>query len=126
MHQIRLHMSGALNAPIVSEFYYQKGPQMAEDRRWCQRVFLHAYAVGFPDVSGDKRRVGSLEEDNSDDEEDKQARMDEAGKKLDAGQEFHACVCPLTVELRDALKELDPKDDAAAKIRETICSSGLL
>merc|ERR1719356_1271289 len=58
MHQIRLHMSGALGAPVVSEFYYQKSKQMIEDRRWCQRVFLHAYAVGFPDVSGDSRRIG--------------------------------------------------------------------
>merc|ERR1719482_1886423 len=62
MHQIRLHMSGALDAPIVSEFYYQKSKQMIEDRKWCQRVFLHAYAVGFPDVSGDKRRIGGDEE----------------------------------------------------------------
>merc|ERR1719424_1543475 len=46
MHQIRLHMSGAIGAPIVSEFYYQNQKTMIEDRKWCQRVFLHAYAVG--------------------------------------------------------------------------------
>merc|ERR1712087_439015 len=94
MHQIRLHMSGALGTPIVSEFYYQKSQQMMQDRRWCQRVFLHAYAVGFPDVSGQKRKVGA---DGLDDK-----GLVEASER-EAKQEWHCCICPMTSELRQAL-----------------------
>jgi len=115
MHQIRLHMSGALGAPIVSEFYYQKSKQMIEDRRWCQRTFLHAYAVGFPDVSGDAPRIGTKGECGLVEEE-----------KLDTEQEWHCCICPLTEELREALQELTPKGDEASRLRETICETGLL
>jgi 23S rRNA-/tRNA-specific pseudouridylate synthase len=125
MHQIRLHMSGALSAPIVSEFYYQETKQMVEDRKWCQRVFLHAYAVGFPDVSGSKRRVGSQEEEEDRSDVDA-AGLIADGEKMDTEQEWHACICPLTVELRDALKDLKPKDETAEKLRDTITVSGLL
>lgn len=113
MHQIRLHMSGALGAPIVSEFYYQNPQQMVEDRRWCKRTFLHAYAVGFPDVGGPNRIGGN--------------GVDGAELKLDdAQQEWHCCVCPLTLELREALSDLEPKDDESSKLRETIANCGLL
>merc|ERR1719506_3410246 len=103
-------MCMGLEAPIVSEFYYQTPQQMAEDRKWCTRVFLHAYAVGFPDVGGSKRTVGADEESGSEDEPE----VDEAGMvigKRDEEQEWHACICPLTVELRDTMADLTPKDD---------------
>lgn len=119
MHQIRLHMSGALGAPIVSEFYYQKAKQMIEDRRWCQRVFLHAYAVGFPDVSGESRRIGC------DSEQNKDCGLVEEEKR-DTEQEWHCCICPLTVELRAALQEMTPKDEQAAKLFNTLCDCGLM
>lgn len=119
MHQIRLHMSAGLGAAIVSEFYYQKPRQMVEDRRWCQRVFLHSYAVGFPDVSGDQRRVG-----NDDLGEEKCGLVEEA--KRDSEQEWHCCICPLTKELRNALQEITPVDDAADGYMRTIMECGLL
>eukprot|EP00928_Gymnodinium_smaydae_P055797 TRINITY_DN39272_c0_g1_i1.p1 TRINITY_DN39272_c0_g1~~TRINITY_DN39272_c0_g1_i1.p1 ORF type:complete len:1273 (+),score=234.32 TRINITY_DN39272_c0_g1_i1:51-3869(+) len=119
MHQIRLHMSGAIGAPIVSEFYYQKPKQMIEDRRWCQRTFLHAYAVGFPDVSG-SRRVGV----------DSSIGTGECGmveeERIDTEQEWHCCICPLTVELREALKDMVPRDEEAGKLLSTIQETGLL
>merc|ERR1719433_2660901 len=118
MHQIRLHMSGALGAPIVSEFYYQKAKQMIEDRRWCQRTFLHAYAVGFPDVSGESRRIGC--NGNGAD----CGLVEEA--RRDTEQEGHCCICPLTVELRQALGELTPKDEKASLLLNTITETGLL
>ncbi|CAK0886191.1 unnamed protein product, partial [Prorocentrum cordatum] len=37
MHQIRIHMSAALGAPIVSEFYYQRPRQMIEELTWVRR-----------------------------------------------------------------------------------------
>jgi len=129
MHQIRLHMSCGLNSPIVSEFYYQKSKQMIEDRKWCQRVFLHAYAVGFPDVSGETRRIGSAEDEENgkggDNVDDKKNEGDDGFLKRDSEQEWHACICPLTVELRDALRELKPKDEEASTLRDCITSVGL-
>eukprot|EP00927_Polykrikos_kofoidii_P071053 TRINITY_DN6738_c0_g1_i1.p1 TRINITY_DN6738_c0_g1~~TRINITY_DN6738_c0_g1_i1.p1 ORF type:complete len:730 (+),score=151.44 TRINITY_DN6738_c0_g1_i1:121-2190(+) len=116
MHQIRLHMSGAIGAPIVSEFYYQKTKQMIEDRRWCQRTFLHAYAVGFPDVSGSSRRVG-VNSDSTGLVED---------ERRDTEQEWHCCICPLTIELREALGGLTPKDEKAAQLRKCIVETGLM
>jgi len=117
MHQIRLHMSAALGAPIVSEFYYQKSKQMIEDRRWCQRTFLHAYAVGFPDVSGGSRRIGSSNGGDC-------GLVEEA--RRDTEQEWHCCICPLTVELRQALREMTPKDDKATELLNNISETGLL
>mmetsp|Transcript_67287 Transcript_67287/g.161301 ORF Transcript_67287/g.161301 Transcript_67287/m.161301 type:complete len:722 (-) Transcript_67287:157-2322(-) len=119
MHQIRLHMSSAIECPIVSEIYYQDHRQMVEDRRWLHRIFLHAYAVGFPDVSGENRRVGAgvVNEDTGllDDE-----------TRLDTEQEWHCCICPLTQELREALSDLTPIDDQSAKLRECVTTTGLL
>eukprot|EP00931_Biecheleriopsis_adriatica_P084265 TRINITY_DN5802_c0_g2_i1.p1 TRINITY_DN5802_c0_g2~~TRINITY_DN5802_c0_g2_i1.p1 ORF type:complete len:1659 (-),score=464.27 TRINITY_DN5802_c0_g2_i1:42-4958(-) len=122
MHQIRLHMSAALGAPIISEFYYQKTKQMIEDRRWCARTFLHAYAVGFPDVSGADQTIGlngaSAENEAGEIREDKQ-------------QEWHCCVCPLTPELRKALSDLKPREFQlkgidASKMLATAVESGLV
>mmetsp|Transcript_88819 Transcript_88819/g.176574 ORF Transcript_88819/g.176574 Transcript_88819/m.176574 type:complete len:1317 (+) Transcript_88819:113-4063(+) len=118
MHQIRLHMSAALGAPIVSEFYYQKSRQMIEDRRWCCRTFLHAYAVGFPDVSGESRRIGCSGTPGD------CGLVEEA--RRDTEQEWHCCICPLTVELRQALQDLTPKDETAESLLKTIAETGLL
>lgn len=103
MHQIRLHMAAALGSPIVSEFYYQKAKQMIEDRRWCNRVFLHAYAVGFPDM-------GAV---NDDDDEDGECEEDDEEKLRveDTEQEWHCCICPLTNELRQVMKDLKPRKE---------------
>ncbi|CAJ1436924.1 unnamed protein product [Effrenium voratum] len=103
MHQIRLHMSAALGSPIVSEFYYQKAKQMIEDRRWCNRVFLHAYAVGFPDMGGANDPAEEEEDGDHEDEEEK-VRVE------NTEQEWHCCICPLTGELRKVLKDLKPRD----------------
>jgi len=89
---------------------------MMEDRKWCQRVFLHAYAVSFPDVSGEKRRVGADPDDDGLD----------CGLKDETKQEWHCCICPLTPELRNALEGLEPKNDESKKLLETITSTGLL
>merc|ERR1712203_87962 len=94
-------MSAALGAPIVSEFYYQPSKQMIEDRRWINRTFLHAYAVGFPDVSGSDQTIGlngaSADDQNGESRKDKE-------------QEWHCCVCALTPELRKALSDLKPRE----------------
>jgi len=118
MHQIRLHMSCAIGAPIVSEFYYQKPRQMIEDRRWCSRVFLHAYAVGFPEVSGDFRRMALSA--------DPQMTADINHVITDEEQEWHCCICPLTEELQEALKQLTPCTDQAASFHDNIMNHGLL
>jgi len=118
MHQIRLHMSCAIGAPIVSEFYYQKPRQMIEDRRWCSRVFLHAYAVGFPEVSGDFRRMALSA--------DPQMTSETNHVITDDEQEWHCCICPLTEELQEALKELTPCTEQAASFHDNIMSHGLL
>merc|ERR1719327_2001858 len=88
---------------------------MIEDRKWCARTFLHAYAVGFPDVSGHNRRVGGAADCGMVEEE-----------KLDTEQEWHCCICPLTPELRTALSEMTPKDDKARELMKTIADCGLL
>lgn len=118
MHQIRVHMAMALGAPIVSEFYYQNPSQVSEDRQWCPRVCLHAYAVGFPDVSGQSRKVGG-------DLERSDCGLVDV-KELDSKQEWHCCICPLTSELRTALDVLTPCDDASSKLLKTIQEGGLL
>jgi len=104
MHQIRLHMSAALGAPIVSEFYYQKAKQMIEDRRWCQRVFLHAYAVGFPDMGRANDPHDEDAEGAPDEDEEEKLRTE------DTEQEWHCCICPLGGELKKVLKALKPRD----------------
>lgn len=119
MHQIRLHMSAGVGSPIVSEFYYQNPKQMMEDRKWCHRVFLHAYAVGFPDVSGE-RRVGAS---------GASPENDGGGSgfaESEQRQWWHCCICPLTEELRASLRELDPVDNQASELHKTICETGLL
>mmetsp|Transcript_40967 Transcript_40967/g.112615 ORF Transcript_40967/g.112615 Transcript_40967/m.112615 type:complete len:761 (-) Transcript_40967:75-2357(-) len=103
MHQIRIHMSQAIGAAIVSELFYQDRIQKAEDRRWCPRVFLHAYAVGFPDVSGADR-----------------------GKGKDKQQEWHCCICPLTEDLRNALACLEPKDGQSSILLKLMRETGVL
>eukprot|EP00913_Durusdinium_trenchii_P028224 g26459.t1 len=118
MHQIRLHMAAALGSPIVSEFYYQKAKQMIEDRRWCQRVFLHAYAVGFPDMGAT----------NDDDEEEEGNCEEDDEEKL---REWHCCICPLTNELRKVLKDLKPtkgqlKGIQAETMLQSCLDSGLI
>merc|ERR1740123_2620337 len=89
---------------------------MVEDRRWCNRTFLHAYAVGFPDVSGE-RRVGS-------------DGLDECGMiesdRRDTEQEWHCCICPLTPELRQALRDMTPKNEEAKILLDNISETGLL
>lgn len=124
MHQIRLHMAAALGSPIVSEFYYQKAKQMIEDRRWCQRVFLHAYAVGFPDM-GATNDDDEEEEGNCEEDDEEKLRVE------DTEQEWHCCICPLTNELRKVLKDLKPtkgqlKGIQAETMLQSCLDSGLI
>ena len=119
MHQIRLHMAAALGSPIVSEFYYQKAKQMIEDRRWCQRVFLHAYAVGFPDM-------GAVNDDDEDEEGDCEEDDEEKLRVEDTEQEWHCCICPLTNELRKVMKDLKPRKEQLKGVQaETMLQSCL-
>eukprot|EP00434_Breviolum_minutum_P023920 symbB.v1.2.021108.t1/scaffold1717.1/size104954/11 len=119
MHQIRLHMAAALGSPIVSEFYYQKAKQMIEDRRWCQRVFLHAYAVGFPDM-------GAVNDDDKDEEGDCEEDDEEKLRVEDTEQEWHCCICPLTNELRKVMKDLKPRKEQLKGVQaETMLQSCL-
>jgi 23S rRNA-/tRNA-specific pseudouridylate synthase len=106
MHQIRIHLSKVLERPIVSEMFYLNTRQSTEDRRWCERVFLHAYAVGFPDVTDGSRRA-----------DDADANKEE---------EFHCCICPLTEELREALQELEPTDERSTDLLKMMIGSGLM
>eukprot|EP00746_Dinoflagellata_sp_MGD_P003602 gnl/MRDRNA2_/MRDRNA2_106985_c0_seq1.p1 gnl/MRDRNA2_/MRDRNA2_106985_c0~~gnl/MRDRNA2_/MRDRNA2_106985_c0_seq1.p1 ORF type:complete len:1150 (-),score=186.57 gnl/MRDRNA2_/MRDRNA2_106985_c0_seq1:7-3456(-) len=125
MHQIRLHMAAGAGNPIVSEFYYQKPRQMIEDRRWCPRVFLHAYAVGMPDVSGDHRRIAISGPPGCDAGDVDQSSVT---KVPDDKQEWHCCVSPIDEVLRDALRTLKPVegDEKGAEIHANLLSHGLL
>lgn len=100
MHQIRVHVAMAIGAPIVSELTYQDKRQMRRDRQWCPRVFLHAYGVGFPDVSG--KSTSAME------------------------QEWHCCICPLTTDLREALGALEPRGKDARALHKSLTESGLM
>jgi len=48
-HQIRVHMLH-LGHPLVSDDKYVTTEQLAEDRSWCPRLFLHNYRLSFRDI----------------------------------------------------------------------------
>lgn len=45
-HQIRIHMKH-LNRPLVADEFYAGRKTARNDRRWCPRLFLHAYQIQF-------------------------------------------------------------------------------
>lgn len=49
-HQIRIHMLH-LGHPLVSDPKYLAKEGLAEDRSWCQRLFLHSYRMCFKDLN---------------------------------------------------------------------------
>eukprot|EP00928_Gymnodinium_smaydae_P048298 TRINITY_DN3227_c1_g1_i2.p1 TRINITY_DN3227_c1_g1~~TRINITY_DN3227_c1_g1_i2.p1 ORF type:complete len:989 (-),score=225.86 TRINITY_DN3227_c1_g1_i2:64-3030(-) len=55
-HQIRVHMLH-IGHPLVSDQKYGAEDVVTADRRWCPRLFLHAYRLRFKDVGGDHRVV---------------------------------------------------------------------
>merc|ERR1712151_1381418 len=77
----------------------------------CSRVFLHAYAVGFPDVTGgDKARSNAANGSDA--------------KEQD--QEWHCCICPITEELREVVGSLDAKDDESRVLRDILTDRGVM
>lgn len=45
-HQIRIHAK-YLGHPIVSDEFYAGRKRARDDRKWCPRLFLHAYKIRF-------------------------------------------------------------------------------
>ncbi len=45
-HQIRIHMKH-LGHPLVSDSFYAGRKTSRNDRKWCPRLFLHAFAISF-------------------------------------------------------------------------------
>lgn len=45
-HQIRIHMK-FLTHPIVSDEFYAGRKTARRDRKWCPRLFLHAFSIKF-------------------------------------------------------------------------------
>lgn len=45
-HQIRIHMKH-LNRPLVADEFYAGRKTARNDRKWCPRLFLHAYSIQF-------------------------------------------------------------------------------
>eukprot|EP00930_Biecheleria_cincta_P001245 TRINITY_DN102392_c0_g1_i1.p1 TRINITY_DN102392_c0_g1~~TRINITY_DN102392_c0_g1_i1.p1 ORF type:complete len:1184 (-),score=147.45 TRINITY_DN102392_c0_g1_i1:89-3640(-) len=114
MHQIRLHFADVLHAPLVSDFVYQKR-KVKEDRHWCPRVFLHAYAIGLPEVHGEAQCAAAFGNDP-----DKFSKM-----FSDKEQAFHCCICPLADNLRAALSVLTPST-GNVMVQDSLVTVGLL
>lgn len=51
-HQIRIHAKH-IGHPIVSDEFYAGRKTSRKDRIWCDRLFLHAYTISFPDKHGE-------------------------------------------------------------------------
>lgn len=45
-HQIRIHFK-YLNHPIVSDSFYAGRKTSRQDKKWCNRLFLHAHSIKF-------------------------------------------------------------------------------
>lgn len=117
MHQCRVHLAQAIDSPIVGEFYYQDGKQTTADRTWCPRLFLHTYALGFPDVSGDVPRIPS----------GWKTMAEEDLRIVDSDQqEWHCVVVPFPRDLSRALSYLEPIDRESAQLHDCIKEHGLL
>lgn len=53
-HQIRVHLK-YLGHPIVSDEFYAGRKTARRDRKWCPRLFLHAYGINFKSpTTGDR------------------------------------------------------------------------
>ena len=52
-HQIRIHMK-YLGHPVVSDEFYAGRKTARNDRKWCPRLFLHAYKISFFDPATKK------------------------------------------------------------------------
>lgn len=55
-HQIRVHMQ-SIGHPIVSDSKYTPAADVDRDKKWCSRIFLHAWRVGFFDQTRTVRQV---------------------------------------------------------------------
>lgn len=87
-HQIRVHML-SLGHPLVCDIKYGE-QQFAADRLWCPRNFLHTYRLSFEDVP-------------------------EADGVPEGSEPVIADIfCPLSQDLRDALRTLRPVDDGVS------------
>lgn len=53
-HQIRVHLK-YLGYPVVSDEFYAGRKTSRKDRKWCPRLFLHAYAISFNHPEKDKK-----------------------------------------------------------------------
>lgn len=106
-------MALALEAPIVGESVYQPKQQMLEDRSWCPRMFLHSYALGFPDLTGLSVRRSGAEGSFI-----KLASPDT--------HEWHCVVTPLSKDLQEVVSQLEPLDAASAEVRSSVLASGLI
>lgn len=53
-HQIRIHMK-YLDHPVVSDEFYAGRKTARNDRKWCPRLFLHAYKISFIEPLNNKR-----------------------------------------------------------------------
>jgi 23S rRNA pseudouridine1911/1915/1917 synthase len=52
-HQIRVHLK-YLGYPIVSDEFYAGRKTARRDRKWCPRMFLHAFSISFHHPENDK------------------------------------------------------------------------
>lgn len=87
-HQIRVHML-SLGHPLVCDIKYGE-ERFQEDRAWCPRNFLHTYRLSFADVPTAA--------------EPSETRSNETSVIADI-------FCPLSEDLRNALRTLRPADD---------------
>lgn len=63
-HQIRIHAK-YLRHPIVSDTFYAGRKTSAQDRKWCPRMFLHAWKIRFfhPAEKNDVEFTAELHQD---------------------------------------------------------------
>merc|ERR1719330_194129 len=56
-HQIRVHMLSLGHPLVADDKYLEEADVLQEDRRWCPRLFLHSYRLGFRNMAGDAELV---------------------------------------------------------------------
>jgi len=52
-HQIRVHLRH-IGYPLVSDSLYLSNKRLKQDKKWCPRLFLHAYFLSFVHPAGEK------------------------------------------------------------------------